>query len=301
MKICSFHPNLLFCDTSNWENDEKHRDIFVETLINNLDIIKKLDIKQGWTDELESKFWNNPPWRKDELYKYLLVEIFFDFQSTKMFLFSPPETKCDINQKIEINNNIEKIKDLWLILLHRLMHRYDEVYLVSNNSEDKPDLNLKCTCNQDNKNLFFPIINNPKKWYSFFDFLDFWPISKDIFNERFRLVIDACFYKELQNSECKVKQNDYECEMGFIKDIMSIKTKNEKRQLVRGVTKRITLKRQEAAKDSGLQEEKIGKNFYRFRTSEGSRVHHKIKNEKIIFLRYFPSSKHDRGLLTSKK
>jgi len=293
MVKCSFHPNLLFCDSIKWEKNEEFRDYFVENLKNHLDIIYQLNIDIVWTDNFFNIFWSNSPWLKDQFYMHYLMDwIYQKIESQRVNLDSPPDDICKINPDVKLNFNCDYlvIKNEWLILLHRMIHNYSTGKII-NNDETKKEYSLSCNCIKGIK-LNYEIIQNPLDWFCVVGYWDYWPDNYDDFDIKFDLMISICYYQEFRDSGYKRKITNIEYGKEFKDNILVIDGITETKLIISSITKRICKDIGEAGRDSGLQEEKINDNLFRFRVSQGGRIHHELYALDIRLLNYYPPSSH---------
>ncbi len=137
------------------------------------------------------------------------------------------------------------------------------------------------------------VVAKPIEWLDHIDLTEsYWPSNIDE-EGKFNTALDIAF-KKLD----KQPIYEYEFSKSFLKDI--IKVQNHRTSIIEWTAKRLTLTKQEAAKDSYLQDEWLTKKKeYRFRITQrpsSTRIHYKYVNNKMKFLRYYDEGEHDDGL-----
>ncbi|GAB1544370.1 hypothetical protein NUACC21_70460 [Scytonema sp. NUACC21] len=290
-------PGNLFISVQDWEDSEK-RDIFLQHLLDNLENINDYKItKVYWTDELEKLLWDSPqspPWRLDRDWNLPIVQVIYRaFSKAKEYVQNSKNlTSCLVEPPIDCS----KLGDLTLLAFLELMHividRNENVYLCLSSSRQAENYLFSCNCHSFKLNP--SLIAKPREWLERINIAsDYWPNSLDEI-EKFKTALNIVF-KKLN----KKPIFEYEFSNTFLKDI--IKTQFFREDIIEYTARRLTLTKQEAARDSFLQDEYLAqKKEYRFRITQrpsSTRIHYKYVNKKLIrFLRYYGEGEHDDGL-----
>lgn len=291
-----FDPGNLFISESDWHNAEQ-RDIFLQHLLDNLDYINDYQItKIYWTDELEKLLWDSPqlpPWRLNRDWNLPIVQVIYRaFNKAKEYIHNSKNlTSCLVEPPLDCS----KLGDLTLLAFLELMHividKNENIYLCLSNSRIKENYLFSCDCHS--FQITPLVITKPTEWLNHVNLAsDYWPESLDEI-EKLHTALKIMF-KKLNRKPIY----EYEFSNAFIKDI--VKTQNYREYIIEYAAKRLTLNKQEAARDSYLQDEYLAQSKeYRFRITQrpsSTRIHYKYVNKKFRFLRYYGEGEHDDGL-----
>jgi len=180
----------------------------------------------------------------------------------------------------------------FLELMHIVIEREEKVYLCLGVNRIREEFTFLCDCHSFQVNPV--VIAKPIEWLDQIDLTEsYWPSNVDE-EGKFKAALQIAF-KKLD----KQPIYEYEFSKSFLRDI--IKVQNHRTSIIEWTAKRLTLTKQEAARDSYLQDEELEqkKKEYRFRITQrpsSTRIHYKYVNKKIKFLRYYDEGEHDDGL-----
>jgi hypothetical protein len=179
----------------------------------------------------------------------------------------------------------------FLELMHIVIEREENVYLCLGVNRIREEFTFFCDCHSFQVNPV--VIAKPIEWLDHIDLTgSYWPSNIDE-EGKFNTALEIAF-KKLD----KQPIYEYEFSKSFLKDI--IKVQNHRTSIIEWTAKRLTLTKQEAAKDSYLQDEYLKqKKEYRFRITQrpsSTRIQYKYVNKKIKFLSYYDEGEHDDGL-----
>jgi len=291
-----FEPEILFISESDWQDSEK-RDTFLKHLLDNLENINNYQITRVyWTDDLEGLLWDHPqlpPWRQDRDWKLQIVPIIYKaFNTARHFIQSQENLSSCLMQPVLNCSCFEGLAlCAFLELMHIVIEREENVYLCLGVNRIREEFTFLCDCHSFQVNPV--VIAKPIEWLDHIDLTEsYWPSNIDE-EGKFRAALEIAF-KKLD----KQPIYEYEFSKSFLRDI--IKVQNHRTSIIEWTAKRLTLTKQEAAKDSYLQDEWLTKKKeYRFRITQrpsSTRIHYKYVNKKIKFLRYYDEGEHDDGL-----
>ncbi len=291
-----FEPGNLFISVQDWEDSEK-RDIFLQHLLDNLEHINDYRItKVYWTDELEKLLWDSPqspPWRLDRDWNLPIVQVIYRaFGKVKEYVQNSKNlTSCLVEPVIDCSQLGDLTLLAFLELMHIVIDRNENVYLCLGSSRLVENYLFSCNCHS--FQIIPSIIAKPREWLQRIDIAsNYWPNNLDEI-EKFNAALNIVFKKLNRNPIY-----EYEFSKTFLKDI--IKTQVYREYIIEYTARRLTLTKQEAARDSYLQDEYLAqRKEYRFRITQrpsSTRIHYKYVNKKLIFLRYYGEGEHDDGL-----
>ncbi len=292
-----FEPEIIFISESDWQDSEK-RDTFLNHLLDNLENINNYQITRVyWTDDLEALLWDHPqlpPWRKDRDWKLQIVPtIYKNFNTARKFIESEENLSSCLMQPVLNCSCFEGLAlCAFLELMHIVIEREENVYLCLGVNRIREEFTFLCDCHSFQVNPV--VIAKPIEWLDQIDLTEsYWPRNIDE-EGKFKAALQIAF-KKLD----KQPIYDYEFSKSFLRDI--IKVQNHRTSIIEWTAKRLTLTKQEAARDSYLQDEELEqkKKEYRFRITQrpsSTRIHYKYVNNKIKFLRYYDEGEHDDGL-----
>lgn len=294
-----FDPSILFISNTDWVIEEK-RDLFLQQL---LSIIKGIgnrnDIKIYWDNELESYLWGYPqlpPWRTDKTFKNQIIpKLYYLFSTNFDYIeFQNNLSPCFVNPNMVYNLENEGIFPSFLKLMHEIINRKEDVFLCTGCENNEENYIFSCSCHENCLNPY--IIRNEDDFTKYIDLEnDLWPKCKDDIDKLINAI--AITRKLLYNAkEFKYK---YTFSNDFIEDIIMVR----KRRLIilKQITKRLILSRQEATADVSLQDEYIKKSKeYRIRVTQrpaSIRIHYRYKNNsEIEFLKLYDEGHHDDAI-----
>lgn len=291
-------PSVLLISESDWYDDEK-KDIFLQHLLENLENIHNYKISQiYWTDDLEKLLWDAPqlpPWRLDRDWNLPIVQIIYRyFNNVKMSIENSKNLNACV---VEPNLDCSQLGDLtglaFLELMHILIDKNENIYLCLGAIRNTENYFFFCNCHT--FQVYPLVISQANEWLNYINLgLHYWPQSSDQEEvKKFQIALEIMLKKM-----DKKALYEYEFDKAFIRDIVS--TQNHREDLIKYIAKRLTLTRQEATKDSYLQDEYLAqKKEFRFRITQrptSTRVHYKYIGKKVRFIRYYGEGEHDDGL-----
>ena len=291
-----FEPEIIFISESDWQ-DSKKRDEFLNHLLDNLENINNYHITRVyWTEDLEGLLWDHPqlpPWRLDRDWKLKLVPTIYKNFNTREFIESQETLSSCLMQPVLNCSCFEGLAlCAFLELMHIVIEREENVYLCLGVNRIREEFTFLCDCHSFQVNPV--VIAKPIEWLDHIDLTEsYWPSNVDE-EGKFKAALQIAF-KKLD----KQPIYEYEFSKSFLRDI--IKVQNHRTSIIEWTAKRLTLTKQEAARDSYLQDEELEqkKKEYRFRITQrpsSTRIHYKYVNKKIKFLRYYDEGQHDDGL-----
>jgi len=292
-----FDPEVLFISEADWQDSEK-RDSFLKHLLDNLENINNYQItKVYWTDDLEQLLWDHPqlpPWRQDRDFKLQIVPVIYRaFNLAKEYIQNHQNLSSCSMQPVLSCNCFEGLALLFFLeLIHiAAIDKEENVYLCLGLNRIKEEFTFLCNCHSFQVNPV--VIAKPIEWLDRIELTDsYWP-NKVHEAEKFNRALEIAF-KKLD----KQPLYEYELSNSFLKDIVTVQ--DHRRSIIEWTAKRLTLTKQEAARDSYLQDEYLAqKKEYRFRITQrpfSTRIHYKYVKKKIKFLRYYDVGEHDDGL-----
>jgi len=292
-----FEPEIIFISESDWQ-DSKKRDEFLNHLLDNLENINNYHITRVyWTEDLEGLLWDHPqlpPWRQDRDWKLQIVPIIYKaFNTAREFIQSQENLSSCLMQPVLNCSCFEGLAlCAFLELMHIVIEREENVYLCLGVNRIREEFTFLCDCHSFQVNPV--VIAKPIEWLDHIDLTEsYWPSNVDE-EGKFKAALQIAF-KKLD----KQPIYEYEFSKSFLRDI--IKVQNHRTSIIEWTAKRLTLTKQEAARDSYLQDEELEqkKKEYRFRITQrpsSTRIHYKYVNKKIKFLRYYDEGQHDDGL-----
>ena len=291
-----FEPEILFISESDWQDSEK-RDTFLKHLLDHLENINNYQITRVyWTDDLEELLWEHPqlpPWRQDRDWKLQIVPIIYKaFNTARKFIQTQENLSSCLMQPVLKCSCFEGLAlCAFLELMHIVIEREENVYLCLGVNRIREEFTFFCDCHSFQVNPV--VIAKPIEWLDHIDLESYWPSNIDE-EGKFNTALEIAF-KKLG----KEPLYEYEFSKSFLRDI--IKVQNHRTSIIEWTAKRLTLTKQEAARDSYLQDEELEqkKKEYRFRITQrpsSTRIHYKYVNKKIKFLRYYDEGEHDDGL-----
>ena len=291
-----FEPEIIFISESDWQ-DSKKRDEFLNHLLDNLENINNYHITRVyWTEDLEGLLWDHPqlpPWRLDRDWKLKLVPTIYKNFNTREFIESQETLSSCLMQPVLNCSCFEGLAlCAFLELMHIVIEREENVYLCLGVNRIREEFTFLCDCHSFQVNPV--VIAKPIEWLDQIDLTEsYWPSNVDE-EGKFKAALQIAF-KKLD----KQPIYEYEFSKSFLRDI--IKVQNHRTSIIEWTAKRLTLTKQEAARDSYLQDEELEqkKKEYRFRITQrpsSTRIHYKYVNKKIKFLRYYDEGEHDDGL-----
>ncbi|MGF1522843.1 MAG: hypothetical protein ACFBSF_11065 [Leptolyngbyaceae cyanobacterium] len=291
-----FDPKNLLISEANWHAPQK-RDDFLQHLLDNLDVIRTYKIATVyWTDELEEVLWEHPqlpPWRLDRDWRLPLVQVIYKAFST---LREPLQNTqklppCLVQPALACEDLGEAILPTFLELMHIVIEKNEPVFFCLGIDRAREDYRFSCSCHAA---VVHPqVIASPHEWLDHVDLTtDYWPQTiHDI--DKFNTILDVTLKKIDKESIY-----EYEFTTAFLRDI--IKTEEHRDAIAEYIAKRLTLTRQEAARDPYLQDEYLAqKDEHRFRVTQrpfSTRIHYQYIDGKFRFLRYYDRGEHDMGL-----
>ena len=291
-----FEPEILFISESDWQDSEK-RDAFLKHLLENLENINNYKITRiYWTDDLEELLWEHPqlpPWRQDRDWKLQIVPIIYRaFNIAREFIQSDESLSSCLMQPVLNCSCFEGLAlSSFLELMHIVIEREENVYLCLGVNRLREEFTFFCDCHSFQVNPV--VIANPIEWLDHIGLTEsYWPSNIDE-GDKFNAALEIAF-KKLD----KQPLYEYEFSKSFLKDIVQVQ--NHRTSIIEWTAKRLTLTKQEAARDSYLKDEYVAqKKEYRFRITQrpsSTRIHYKYVNKKMKFLRYYDEGEHDDGL-----
>lgn len=302
MKVV-LEPSLLFISESDWQ-DELKRDTFLEHLLNNLKAIHEHKITRiYWTTELEQVLWSDPqlpPWRSDRDWKLQIVpvinkllrgiseEIVLEFDG---ICKAQPDLSC-LHGKIDANH--QTLRLIW----HLLVKREDFYFCLGNTTETLLGTNFIFSCSKTDLSIQPVLIRKPLDWKYYIDVVNiYWPTSTELSEiEKFKKAIEITAYCGLSKDTSDFVY-DYDFTEDFIGELINEYV--HRKDVLYGLSKRLTLTQKGASNDGGLNDEPIKgkKGLRRMRVSGECRVHYKYTDSQaILFLNYYGEGKHDKGL-----
>jgi hypothetical protein len=126
-------------------------------------------------------------------------------------------------------------------------------------------------------------------------------------------VEDRCWPSDVQNTSIvkealdlirrrELHETPFACDCKFSRQFMTtlvaIMDRDKRRQILKSMSKRLTLTKQKAAIDGGLRDKEIvGSKQHRFRVTRAMRIHYRFsKAGEIEFLEFYDEGHHDDGL-----
>ncbi|MGV0105300.1 hypothetical protein NSTCB13_04020 [Nostoc sp. DSM 114160] len=291
-----FEPSCLFISEVKWK-DEIKRDEFLEHLLDNLSNINHHEItKVYWTDKLEELLWDYPqlpPWRQDKDWSNSIIPVIYNlFRNTQEFLQNTKNLPACLVQPDLTNDSFKEIiMNSFLELMHILIDKNENVYMCLGVDKIKQEYTFLCNCHSCVLNPI--MIKKSVDWLESIDLTTtYWPTSVDDI-DKISKALDVIFEKN------NIKPiYEYEFSKIFLKDLINVR--NHKKDILYSIAKRLTLTKQQAAKDGALQDEHIKqKKEYRFRVTQrpySTRIHYESIAKKIRFLKYYDEGEHDNGL-----
>ncbi len=297
-----FEPSLLFISDENWKDEEK-QDLFLEHLINHLEMIDRFDIcKVWWTDELQTILIGNPnmhPWYGSDLRNPIIVAISQKFYN-RVDIISEADTECQVNPNLIITYTNQFANDHFLKLVHTLIEDGYNFYLcvgIENRLTSPNQYSFFCKCHQNTLNPI--LINSATNWFLYLDTISkkYFPTSIEDFDDKFKKAIEITVNCNFVNS---VILYEYSFETEFKKSVVN--TERNQTEILKNIAKRLTLTTPQAQADGSLQDKaykgKQKKDLRRMRITQGTRVDYKLfESEKIIiFVKYFDEGDYDDSL-----
>ena len=185
----TFDPTMLFISAEAWKFENK-RDVFLEHLINNLEMIKMLgNIRIYWSDELESHLWNHPhlpQWRCDPIWRNSFIPIIYKtFPQYREFLQCTLKMPCKVIPNMVCES--QEILNSFLILMHQILYNREDIILsLGLDNQAKNDSKYRFESDKTDFVLTPKLINSHNDWLSFIEIENiFWPKhNKDFENLR---------------------------------------------------------------------------------------------------------------------
>jgi mRNA-degrading endonuclease YafQ of YafQ-DinJ toxin-antitoxin module len=296
-----FEPSLLFISNENWQDEDK-QDLFLKHLINQLEIIDKFDIsKIWWTDELQTILIGNPnmhPWFGSDLRNPIIVAISQMFYNRIEYIYES-ETMCQVSPNLTVTYTNEFANEHFLKLVHTLIVEQNNFYFcvgIENQLFNSNKYSFYCNCHQ---NKLSPIlINIANNWYPYLDSVgSFFPTSIEEFDEKFKKAIEITVNCDFVGSELLY---EYVFEKNFKKSVIG--TARNRTEILKNITKRLTLTTPQAQADGSLQDKPYKgtekKGIRRMRITQGTRVDYLLheSEKKIVFINYFDEGDYDKSL-----
>jgi len=300
MKNAVFDPAIFFISATDWLDADK-RDRFLKHLCDNLTNIDQYSVAQiVWNDELECCLWAHPcmpPWRLDRDWNIPLVPIIHNtFQRKRTTInCGSSQVVCAVDPSMNCVNSDALL--CFLKLMHKVRTSIPDILLclgLENVLSTNSSYVFSCACCPQN---FTPkLINSPIDWLHHIDLEEeYWPndiSDSDKFAEALKIVRIRAF-----NSSPFLYE--FEFTPRFVNDLIA--TQSNKMEILHQIVKRLILTRQQAARDSSLQDEYLRKRGeYRFRVTprpNSARINYKYDQSRaIIFSRYYAAGHHDDGL-----
>ncbi|PZV08774.1 MAG: hypothetical protein DCF22_19690 [Leptolyngbya sp.] len=174
--------------------------------------------------------------------------------------------------------------------MHIVIDKSENIYFCLGANRVREDYIFSCDCHSFQINPL--VVAKPIEWLEHINLSAYWPDNIDEIEKFDRLL--KIVFKKLDGEP----KYEYEFSNAFLKDV--VKAQNYREQIIEYIAKRLTLTKQEAAKDMHLQDEYLAqKKEYRFRVTQrpsSTRIHYKYVNKRLRFLRYYGEGEHDDGL-----
>ncbi len=292
MDLAILDPNILYISEDDWLNEEI-RDDYIEHFNNTLiGIDENENLALAWSDKFELFLWSSPrklPWMKDRCWSNTIIPIIYKkLQNNAEFIdIIENDSCCEVIPSLNCNH--VDLYILFLSLLAALHNKYNRlaICLSLNNI---PPKNYEFKVNDEHLQPTPLILSSADDFLRIYEVdKHCWPTNGD----------DS---KSLEKGIHVILQRDYNkgksiCEFSFSKPFLkklSI-TINDRDKILNAIAKRLSMTRAEAARDSGLQDEKI-QDIRRFRVTLCKRIHYKDDSGKINFLMFYDDGEHDDGL-----
>ncbi|HDX8356084.1 TPA: hypothetical protein RQM97_004122 [Aeromonas dhakensis] len=289
MAISIFDPSIICIDEHSWVIEEE-RDSFLDNLLSSINILDEYKYsKLAWTYDIDDEIWSSPqtpPWRNDAVYSNTITPILYkklprikeyiDCNQQEICLITPPLYTPNVRIYNEIRKIISSTIDTNTVLFHA-------------GPKNTPFSKFKIECGEYIP-LTIPYIDSPSNYFKLINVEQhFWPKNHSDKNS-LKMAIEISWHAEFNYSTpCP----EFDMSDAFVKKLSQVR--NDKKRILKTITKRLSLSSQEARLDGSLQEELIDKEF-RIRVSLEKRIHLIIKNKKITFMMFYDSGEHDDGL-----
>ena len=291
-----FDPKNLFVSESDWQ-DPQQRDDFIQHLLDTLDVISHYEItKFYWTDELEKVLWEHPqqpPWRLDRDWRLPIVQVMYKaFSTVREYLQNTQNLgPCCVHPTLDCEDIGEAVLPAFLELMHMIIDRDESVYFCLGINRARDSYRFSCDCHS--SSVLPVIVASPEEWLDHVNLIPcHWPQTIHEIDK-----LDEILGLELKKTGKKFIY-EYEFSAPFIRDI--IKAQEHREAIAEYIVRRLTLTKQEAARDPYLQDEYLAqRDEYRFRVTQkpfSTRIHYHYMDGKFRFLRYYAQGEHDSGL-----
>lgn len=292
-------PSILFISNEDWKIEEV-RDEFLEHCYDILGKIDEKNIKIYWSENLDYYLLESPqipPWRFEKDWGNQITPILYRLLNSNIesLEFKKEWDVCKVNPSLKHSYNKEEIHNCFLKLMHEIIDRNEQIYLCLSKDNIEEQYSFKCDCHPNE--LKPSIVRNNSEWIKYINVEEeYWPINKDDFL-KFEQALEIVRLLKYPKKSFRYK---YKFSNTFKKSIL--KEDLHKSDILEKIAKRLTLTKQEAYKDSVLQDELLqGKTkIYRFRVTPrpaSTRIHYKFDgNNAIEFLEYYGQGHHDDGL-----
>lgn len=299
MKNAVLDPSILHISETDW-NDAVKRDYFLKHLFDNLTAIDQYRIAEIlWSNELEICLWSTrqtPPWRIDKDWSNeLLPPIYLLLQRNKQDIeLDAGQSPCSVQPHMEFVH--QDSGNCFLVLMHSLVKSQDEVFLclgLPNIRPTNPRYLFGCTC------CSLPLSPNlvccPTDWFNYIDIAsEYWP-SNETESDKLFTALNMVRVKEFDGKPFLYK---FEFSPHFICGLSE--THSDKSRILRQMVKRLTLTKQNAARDPTLKDEYLEEpKVSRFRVTprpKSIRIHYQYETQHIYFLSFYDVGQHDEGL-----
>jgi hypothetical protein len=287
-------PGLFLISDTDWNNNDR-RSTFLERLNKHLKFIDDVGVcSVVWCDELDERLWSIPqmqPWkmsRSCDIPMTMMLYHFFMKHTSNIDITDnapadtlPPLTCC-------CDNSLGIFLQLVHVVIRNKLSAYfcpSSVNVISDDHQFKESPSSEW--------FTFPVVRDPSNWPKKISPVQlFWPTNR---KDRDRF-IKCIKYTSLAKDIHPGGLHKYQLSGRFIGDIVSASRKD---RVVEMIVLRLSMNRQAAAVDPRLQDELLANGDRRFRVTQqpsSLRIHYQIKDQKIVFTRFYDEGHHDDGL-----
>lgn len=298
-------PGLLQCSEAVW-SEQQSRDSFLSCMLAHLDTLDATEHRIAWCGHAEAALWSSPqrpPWRRDRDWANRLVPLVHaKLRKLSNWLDTGQVGPCEALPDLLSSPDNPPLGDALLTLLHLIAHSgLRACVAVNGHAVDEPVSTITCVCAcSGGVPRQYLAISDPLDWVRNLDSVDwFWPIEdSDDSWDRFRNGLEI-LSRALFSGDDRYLQDTvpYHLSGRFRDDLLEAEA-TDRLPIARSLARRLHMTRQSASTDGSLQDEAVkgDSSEWRFRVSEAARVHYEYRSGVMVFLRYYPSGKHDDGL-----
>jgi len=289
-----FNLDTLIISSSDWNIENKKYE-FISYLKDCYEMLSQIKLFQViFSNTLEALLWgeNSPPWTISTADQRIVTPIIYDILS-KYRKNETYEIKKKNNCIISPNPNYDfigkdTINEFYKILSFLIDSGNKVIFCMNPNDNNCYKICSKCKT----KELDYFNIKTKKDWLNLIDITEyFWP--KDCYDgTSLKKALDY-FKLKISNDDDVLFKTDF-CK-NFIENLLEVKNIDRRNKIIMQIIKRLTKSTHELAKDYSLKDELIDEER-RFRISLSTRIHYKISEKTIYFLRYYKEGQHDDGL-----